>query len=39
MPPSVPVIDLTPWFSGDSAGRAAVAAQVDDALQQRRASS
>ncbi len=33
MPPSVPVIDLTPWLSGDSGARAAVAAQVDDALQ------
>ncbi|HWC83366.1 MAG TPA: 2-oxoglutarate and iron-dependent oxygenase domain-containing protein [Pseudonocardiaceae bacterium] len=28
----VPVIDLTPWFSGDPAGRAAVAEQVDHAL-------
>jgi isopenicillin N synthase-like dioxygenase len=33
MTSSVPVIDLAPWFSGDEAGRAAVAAQVDDALQ------
>ena len=30
---SVPVIDLTPWFSGDETARAAVAAQVDQALQ------
>ena len=29
----VPIIDLTPWFSGDADGRAAVAAQVDAALQ------
>ncbi len=33
MPSSVPVIDLAPWRSGDEAGRTAVAAQVDDALQ------
>jgi isopenicillin N synthase-like dioxygenase len=33
MPSSVPVIDLAPWRSGDEAGRSAVAAQVDDALQ------
>ena len=33
MPSSVPVIDLTPWFSGDEAARAAVAAEVDAALQ------
>jgi isopenicillin N synthase-like dioxygenase len=33
MPSSVPVIDLTPWFSGDEAARAAVAARVDAALQ------
>ena len=32
MPSSVPVIDLTPWFSGDEAARAAVAAEVDGAL-------
>jgi isopenicillin N synthase-like dioxygenase len=30
---SVPVIDLAPWLDGDEAGRAAVAAQVDAALQ------
>src|SRR6202167_5473471 len=30
---SVPVIDLTPWLSGDQAARAGVAAQVDAALQ------
>jgi isopenicillin N synthase-like dioxygenase len=29
----VPVIDLTAWFSGDAAARAAVARQVDEALQ------
>ncbi|HEY2577412.1 MAG TPA: 2-oxoglutarate and iron-dependent oxygenase domain-containing protein [Streptosporangiaceae bacterium] len=33
MPSSVPVIDLAPWLSGDEAGRASVAAQVDAALQ------
>ena len=33
MPSSVPVIDLAPWFGGDEAGRAAVAAEVDAALQ------
>jgi isopenicillin N synthase-like dioxygenase len=33
MPSSVPVIDLRPWFGGDEAARAAVAAQVDGALQ------
>src|SRR5436309_101312 len=33
MQPSVPVIDLTPWFSGGQAARAGVAAQVDAALQ------
>ena len=38
MPSSVPVIDLTPWFGphasgGDEAARAAVAAEVDAALQ------
>ena len=32
MPAAVPVIDLAPWFSGDAAARADVAAQVDDAL-------
>ena len=32
MPSSVPVIDLAPWFSGESAGRAAVAGEVDAAL-------
>ncbi|MFY9930226.1 MAG: 2-oxoglutarate and iron-dependent oxygenase domain-containing protein [Streptosporangiaceae bacterium] len=33
MPSSVPVIDLEPWFRGDEQARAAVAAQVDQALQ------
>ena len=33
MQSSVPVIDLTPWLSGDQAARAAVAARVDAALQ------
>jgi isopenicillin N synthase-like dioxygenase len=33
MPSSVPVIDLTPWSGGDEAGCAAVAAEVDAALQ------
>ena len=33
MPSSVPVIDLAPWLHGDEASRAAVAAQVDQALQ------
>ena len=33
MQPSVPVIDLTPWLSGDDTARAGVAAQVDAALQ------
>ena len=33
MKSSVPVIDLTPWFSGDQEARAAVAAKVDAALQ------
>ena len=33
MQPAVPVIDLTPWFSGGQAARAGVAAQVDAALQ------
>jgi isopenicillin N synthase-like dioxygenase len=28
----VPLIDLTPWFSGDEAGRTELAAQVDRAL-------
>ena len=32
MPSSVPVIDLAPWFSGDEAARADVAAKVDAAL-------
>ncbi|PZS15785.1 MAG: oxidoreductase [Pseudonocardiales bacterium] len=31
--PAVPIIDLTPWFEGDSGSRAAVAGQVDAALQ------
>src|SRR5689334_24880934 len=30
---SVPTIDLTPWFEGTSDGKAAVAAQLDAALQ------
>ncbi|MEO7070670.1 MAG: 2-oxoglutarate and iron-dependent oxygenase domain-containing protein, partial [Nostocoides sp.] len=30
----VPVIDLTPWFTGSDADRAEVAAAVDDALQE-----
>jgi isopenicillin N synthase-like dioxygenase len=33
MPSSVPVIDIAPWLAGDPSGRAAAAAQVDDALQ------
>src|ERR1022692_2229071 len=33
MQSSVPVIDLTPWFSGDETARAGVAARVDGALQ------
>jgi isopenicillin N synthase-like dioxygenase len=33
MTSSVPVIDLTPWFSGGEPDRAGVAAQVDAALQ------
>ena len=33
MPSSVPVIDLAPWFGADEAARAAVAAEVDAALQ------
>jgi len=33
MPSSVPVINLAPWRGGDEADRAAVAAQVDEALQ------
>jgi isopenicillin N synthase-like dioxygenase len=32
MPSSVPVIDITSWFSGGSEERAAVAAEVDSAL-------
>lgn len=32
MPAIVPVIDLTPWFDGSSADRAAVAQHVDQAL-------
>ncbi len=32
MADAVPVIDLTPWFSGGDAGRQLVASQVDDAL-------
>jgi isopenicillin N synthase-like dioxygenase len=34
VPSSVPIIDLTPWFDGDAADRAAVAQEVDQALQQ-----
>jgi hypothetical protein len=30
---SVPTIDLGPWFDGTADGRAAVAAQLDAALQ------
>ena len=33
MSSSVPVIDLSPWYGGDEAGRTAVAARVDAALQ------
>ena len=33
MPSSVPVVDLVPWFGGDAKARAAVAAEVDAALQ------
>jgi isopenicillin N synthase-like dioxygenase len=33
MPSPVPVIDLTPWHSGGKAARAAVAAELDAALQ------
>ena len=33
MKSSVPVIDLTPWLGGDETARAAVAAEVDAALQ------
>ena len=33
MPSSVPVIDIAPWFNGGPAERAAVAAEVDGALQ------
>jgi isopenicillin N synthase-like dioxygenase len=32
MPSSVPVLDLTPWYSGDAPSRAALAADVDAAL-------
>ena len=32
MPASVPIVDLSPWFSTDAAARAGVAAQVDAAL-------
>jgi isopenicillin N synthase-like dioxygenase len=32
VPSSVPVIDLEPWFDGDEQARAAIAAQVDQAL-------
>src|SRR5260370_40017652 len=32
MQSSVPLIDLTPWLSGDEAARAGVAAEVDAAL-------
>ena len=33
MQSSVPVIDLTPWFSGEETARGGVAARVDAALQ------
>ena len=33
MTSSVPVIDLAPWYGGDASARAAVAAEVDSALQ------
>src|SRR3954452_18532335 len=33
MPDAFPIIDLTPWFAGSADGRAAVAAEVDAALQ------
>lgn len=33
MQSSVPVIDLAPWLGGDDRARAAVAAEVDAALQ------
>ena len=33
MPSPVPVIDLTPWRSDNKAARAAVAVEVDAALQ------
>src|SRR5262252_7671332 len=33
MPSSVPVVDLVPWFGADESARAAVAAEVDAALQ------
>ncbi len=32
MPDPVPIIDLAPWFSGDTGDRAAVAGEVDQAL-------
>ena len=32
MTTSVPLVDLTPWFNGDDADRAAVAARIDEAL-------
>jgi isopenicillin N synthase-like dioxygenase len=32
--PTVPLIDLTPWYSGDPDGRAAVVADVDRALRE-----
>ncbi|OLT17054.1 oxidoreductase, partial [Pseudonocardia sp. CNS-139] len=31
---TVPLIDLTPWYAGDAAGRAAVVAAVDEALRE-----
>ncbi|TDV53667.1 isopenicillin N synthase family dioxygenase [Actinophytocola oryzae] len=31
---TVPLVDLTPWFDGSDAGRAAVASRVDDALRE-----
>lgn len=34
MSSAVPIIDLTPWFAGDAARRAEVAAAVDAALQE-----
>ena len=33
MPSPVPVVDLVPWFGADESARAAVAAEVDAALQ------